>query len=156
MRPGGRYQLRGRGVGWTVVVVAVAALLGSGQTAPAPPSAESLRQRVTAFWEARIQGDEVTAYQYEAYAYTGALTATQYVQARSPTLKYMAYSIDTIQQQQNQAQVTVKMHYRLDVPGMVDLPMAMAIQERWDRLDDGQWYRNLKPEKTGKTADQKG
>ncbi len=144
---------------WTrqaVALVAVVAALGAGQTVAEPPPAESLKQRVTAFWEARIQGDEVTAYQYEAYAYTGALTATQYVQARSPTLKYMSYTIDNIQEQENQAQVTVRMQYRLDVPGMVDLPMAMAIQERWDRLDDGQWYRNLKPEKTGKTADQQG
>lgn len=154
MRPGGRYQSRGRGAGWTVAVVALVALLGSGQTAPEPQPAESLKQRVKAFWEARLKGDEVTAYQYEAYAHTGELTLTQYIQARSPTLKYMAYTIDNIQEQENQAQVTVKMEYRLDVPGMVDLPMAMAIQERWDRLDDGQWYRNLKPEKPNRTARQ--
>lgn len=156
MRPGGRYQLRGQGAGWTVAVLVVVAVLGSGQTAPESSPAESLKQRVTAFWEARLQGDEVSAYQYEAYAYTGEMTATQYIQARSPTLKYMAYTIDTIQEQENQAQVTLRIQYRLDVPGMVDLPMAMAIQERWDRLDDSQWYRNLKPEKPGKTADQKG
>ena len=40
---------------------------------------------------------------------------------------------------------------------MVDLPMAMPIKEQWVRLDDGQWYRNVKPEKSGKVAaDQKG
>ena len=145
---------RGRGgaVGWGAALGLTLVLFGAGRAAADAPPVEALKQRVTAFWDARIQGDEVSAYQYEIYAYTGALTATQYIQARSPTLKYMSYSIDTIQQQENQAQVTVRMHYRLDVPGMVDLPMAMAIQERWDRLEDGLWYRNLKPEKAGRTA----
>ena len=153
-RKAGRYQLRGRGAGWTVALVALVALLGSGQTAPESSPSESLKQRVTAFWEARLQGDEVSAYQYEIYAHTGAMTVTQYVQARSPTLKYMAYTIDTIQEQENEAQVTVKLQYRLDVPGMVDLPMAMPIKEHWVRLDDGQWYRNLKPKNPNRTARQ--
>ena len=84
------------------------------------------------------------------------MTVTQFVQARSPTLKYMAYTIDNIQEQENEAQVTVTVQSRLDVPGMVDLPLAMAIKEHWVRLDDGQWYRNMKPEKPNKTAGQKG
>ena len=149
----GRSQPRGRRAGWTVALVALAALLGSGQTAPESQPAESLKQRVTAFWEARLKGDEIAAYQYEAYAYTGEMTATQYVQARSPALKYMAYTIDTIQEQHNEAQVTVHLQYEMSIPGMVDLPMAMAIQERWVRFENT-WYRNLQSEKPGKTARQ--
>ncbi len=145
----GRYQSRGRGAGWTVALVALVALLGSGQTAPESQPSESLKQRVTAFWEARLKGDELTAYQYEAYSHTGEMTATQYIQARSPALKYMAYTIDTIQEQENEAQVTVKLQYQMSIPGMVDLPMAMAIKERWVRFDN-QWYRNLESEESGK------
>ena len=144
-----RWKSRGRGAGWTVAVVAVVAVLGSGQTAPESQPSESLKQRVTAFWEARLKGDEATAYQYEAYAYTGEMTATQYIQARSPALKYMAYTIDTIQEQENEAQVTVKLQYQMTVPGMVDLPLATAIKERWVRFDNT-WYRNLKSERPGK------
>ena len=84
-----RWKSRGRGARWTVAVAALVAVLGSGQTAPEQQPAESLRQRVAAFWEARLKGDEVTAYQYEAYSHTGEMTATQYIQARSPALKYM-------------------------------------------------------------------
>lgn len=145
----GRYQSRGRGAGWTVAVVALVALLGSGQTAPESQPSESLKQRVTAFWEARLKGDEVTAYQYEAYSHTGTMTLTQYIQSRSPALKFMAYTIDTIQEQENEAQVTVKVQYQMTVPGMVDLPLAMPIKERWVRFDNT-WYRNLKSEKPGK------
>ena len=155
-RKAGRCQQRGRSAGWIAALVAVVAVLGSSQTAPESPPAETLKQRVTAFWEARIKGDEVSAYQYESYAYTGEMTVTQYVQARSPMLKYMAYTIDTIQEQEQEAQVTVKVQSRMDIPGMVDVPLAMPIQEQWVRLDDGQWYRNLKPKKPRKTAGQQG
>lgn len=148
-RMAGRWKSRGRGAGWTVALVALVALLGSGQTAPESQPSESLRQRVAAFWEARLKGDELTAYQYEAYAYTGEMTATQYIQARSPALKYMAYTIDTIEEQENEAQVTVKVQYQMSVPGMVDLPLAMPIKERWVRFDNT-WYRNLKSEKPAK------
>ncbi len=137
--------------GWPVLTLVVC--LGACQPAP---STQPLAERVTAFWEARLQGDEVTAYQYETHAHTGAMTLTQYIRARSSTLKYMAYTIDTIQEQENEAQVTVNLQYRLTVPGMVDLPLAMAIQERWVRLDDSQWYRNIKSKKPGTTARRQG
>ncbi len=143
---------RGRSAGWTVALVVAAAVLGSSQTAPEPQPAESLRERVTAFWEARIKGDEVTAYQYEIYAHTGEMTVTQYVQARSPMLKYMSYTIDTIQEQEQEAQVTVNVQSRMDIPGMVDVPLAMPIKEHWVRLDDSQWYRKMEPKKSGKTV----
>lgn len=151
-RKAGRVQQRGRGAGWAVALVAGIVCLGTGQTEPPTPQTVPLAERVTAFWEARIKGDEVSAYQYEIYAHTGELTVTQYVQARSPMLKYMAYTIDTIQEQEQEAQVTVNVQSRMDIPGMVDVPLAMPIQEQWVRLDDGQWYRNLKPKKNGKTA----
>ena len=37
----------------------------------------------------------------------------------------------------------------MSVPGMVDLPLAMPIKERWVRFGNT-WYRNLKSEKPGK------
>ena len=122
MEKSGRYQPAIRGiVGGVVLVAALAAFLGSSQ------SEAGVEQRATAFWEARLQGDEATAYQYLTYARTGEMTLTQYIQARSPTLKYMAYTIDNIQEQENEASVTVKLQYQLSIPGMVDLPLAMAM-----------------------------
>ena len=122
--------------------------LGACQSEPPAPLAE----RVTAFWEARLQGDEATAYQYETYAHTEAMTLTQYIRARSPMVKYLAYTIDSVQEQEKEALVTVNLKYQMIIPGLVDLPLAMAIKERWVRLDDSQWYRNAKPERPGKTA----
>ena len=139
-----------------MALVALVAVLGSSQTAPEPQPTQSLRERVTAFWEARIKGDDAAAYQYETYAHTGEMTLTQYIQARSPMLKYKAYTIDTIQEQEREAQVTVNLQYQMTIPGMVDMPMTMPIQEQWVRLDDSQWYRNVKPKRPGQTARQPG
>ena len=146
----GRYQQRGRGAGWTAALVAVVAVLGSGQTAPESQPAESLKQRVTAFWEARLQGDAITAYQYEAYAHTGKMTATQYVQSRSSQLTYTEYTIKEIQEQDNAAQVEIAIKCQLAVPGMADVSLDEVIEERWTRLDDGQWYRNNRRDKRSK------
>lgn len=153
-RKAGRYQPGGRGAGWTVALVVGAVCLWACQSEPPAPQGVPLAERATAFWEARIQGDEVTAYQYETYAYTGEMTVAQYVQARSPMLKYMAYTIDNIQEQEQEAQVTVNLQYQMTIPGMVDMPMTMPIQEQWVRLDDSQWYRNVKPKRLGQAARQ--
>ena len=139
-----------------MALVALVAVLGSGQTAPERSPAESLKQRVTAFWEARIKGDDIAAYQYEIYAHTGEMTVTQYVQARSPMLKYKAYTIDTIQEQEQEAQVTVNLQYQMTIPGMLDTPMTKPIKEQWVRLDDSQWYRNVKPIRPGQVVRQPG
>ena len=154
MRMLGRYQPSGRGAGWAAVLVTLVALLGSSQTEPTSQPAQSLQERVTAFWDARLKGDEVAAYQYEIYAYTGELTPTQYIQARSPMFTYKAYTIDDIQAQEQEALVTVNLQYQLSVPGMVDLPLAMELKERWVRLDDNQWYHNVRPKKSGTVARQ--
>ena len=104
--------------------------------------AQPLEQRVTAFWEARIQDDDFAAYEYEAYAHTGKMTPTQYVRRRSPLMKYTEYSINKIQEQENEAQVRIVIKYQLTVPGMTTLSLDSVVKDRWVRLDNGQWYRN--------------
>ena len=135
MKVPGWNQFAIRGVVGGVVLVAVAALFLQQRAQP-------LEQRVAAFWEARIQDDDFAAYQYEAYAHTGKITPTQYVKRRSPLMKYTEYSINKIQEQENEAQVRVVIKYQLTVPGMTTLSLDSVVQDRWVRLDNGQWYRN--------------
>lgn len=135
MKGSGRNQFAIRAVVGGVVLVALAALFLQQHAQP-------LEQRVTAFWEARIQDDDFAAYQYEAYAHTGKLTPTQYVRRRSPLMKYTEYSINKIQEQENEALVRVVIKYELTVPGMTTLSLDSVVKERWVRLDNGQWYRN--------------
>ena len=105
-------------------------------------STQPLEQRVTAFWDARLQDNDLAAYEYEAYAHTGTMTPTQYVRRRSPLMKYTEYAIADIQEQENEAQVKVSIKYQLTVPAMTELSLDSVVQERWVRLDNGQWYRS--------------
>ena len=126
------YRSAGRGSVCGFVILSV--LLVSCQSEQTTPSVQSLEQRVEAFWEARIRGDDLAAYTYEAYAHNGEMTATQYVGARAPTLRYKAYSIDVIDKDENKAQVKVDVQYQLILPAMGDLALSMKMQEDWLRL----------------------
>ena len=148
------YQSAGQGYICGFVILSV--LLGSCQSEQTTLDAQSLEQRVQAFWEARIQGDDLAAYTYEAYAHSGEMTVTQYVRARAPTLKYKSYSIDVIDKHENKAQVKVDVQYQLILPMMGDVPLSMKIEEDWVRLEDRQWYRNVRPTTPGHAAGKKG
>ncbi len=113
--------------------------------------AESLEERVRGFWEARIAGDDLKAYAYEAYAKTGRMTPTRYVRARSPLLQYKSYKVKGIEEQGDEATVTIDLRYRLILPTPKDLNLAMNLQERWIRLD-GQWYRQLEKPETDRSS----
>src|SRR5215510_12615796 len=105
--------------------------------------ASSLKERVEAFWDARIAGDDLKAYNNEAYARNGKMSATDYVRARTPTLKYKSYEIKSVEEQGERATITIDVHYQLIVPARADLALSMVMKEKWVRLEDGQWYREV-------------
>jgi len=113
--------------------------------------ADSLEERVIEFWNARIAGDDLKAYAYEAYSKTGKMTATQYVRARTPLIQYKSYKVKGIEKQEDEATVTVDLRYSLVVPAQKDVNLAMSLKERWVHLD-GQWYRQLEKPKTDATS----
>jgi hypothetical protein len=121
-------------------VICIVGACRSERTGPA----SSLKERVEAFWDARIAGDDLKAYNYEAYAKNGKMSATDYVRARSPTLKYKSYEIKNVEEQGDRATITMDLYYQLIVPTRADLALSMVRKEEWVRLDDGQWYREVK------------
>ena len=107
---------------------------------------ESLGERVKGFWQARIAGDDLKAYNYEAYSKTGKMTLQQYIRARNPALKYTAYEVKGIVEKGDEATVTVDLQYHLVIAARGELDLPATLDERWVRLD-GQWHRQLeKPE----------
>jgi len=102
--------------------------------------AELLGERVKGFWEARVAGDDIKAYNYEAYSKTGKMTLQQYIGARNPALKYTAYEVKGVVEKGDEATVSVGVQYNLVIPARADLNMSTTIDERWARID-GQWYR---------------
>ena len=145
MKRSNGYQNAIRGAVGGVVLVALTAFLFQQRVEP-------LEQRVAAFWKARIQGDDMTAYQYEIYAHTGKMTLAQYLRARSPAVTYQDYEIDAIQEQKNEALVKVKTQFQMTVPGLFDRQAGTVLKERWVRLDDARWYRNVPHARPGRAA----
>src|SRR5262245_20417226 len=113
--------------------------------------AESLEERVKEFWEARIAGDDIKAYTFEAYSKNGQMTANQYVRSRSPVFQYKSYKVKGIEEKGDEATVIIDLRYNLALPTRRDVDLAMDLQERWVRLD-GQWYRQLEKAKTDSAA----
>jgi hypothetical protein len=105
-----------------------------------------LEERVREFWQARVAGDDLKAYSYEAYSKNNKMTLQQYLRARNPTLKYTAYEVKGTAEKGDEATVTIDCTYHLVIPARADFDLATTLDERWIRLD-GQWFRQLeKPE----------
>jgi hypothetical protein len=112
------------------------------------PSEKSnaLGDRVREFWERRIAGEDVKAYEYEEYSKTGSMTVSQYVQSRNPALRYKAYKIKEIAENGDEATVRVDTAYHLSMPARGQFDLATEVTEQWVRLD-GQWYRQEQKKK---------
>ena len=104
--------------------------------------AEKLEERVKGFWQARVAGNDLQAYNYEAYAKTGKMTVQKYIQARSPALKYVTYEVKKIEEKGDEATVTVAFTYHVVIPARMDIDLPTTVDERWVRID-GQWYRQM-------------
>ncbi len=112
----------------------------------------SLEERVKGFWEARIGGDNLKAYSYEAYAKTGKMPPERYLKLLNPALKYKAYEVKGIEEKGDGATVTVDVQYQFIAPARGELQLSTALSEQWVRLD-GQWYRQVEPQEIGKTSE---
>jgi hypothetical protein len=105
---------------------------------------------VKEFWEKRVAGVDMKAYEYEEYAKTGSMSVEEYIRARNPTLRYKAYSIKGIEKNDDGAIVKLDVAYHLSLPARGQLDLEQEIVEQWIRLD-GQWYRQ-KPPKDAKSS----
>lgn len=134
-----RHQTLG---GWSLFALLCWVLAASG--CQSSGKAESLEERIKAFWDARVAGDDIKAYNYESYTKTGTVTANQYVRGRSPAFKYRSYEVKKIEEQGNEATVTLDLRYQVMVPTRGDLNLGMTRKEQWVKLDDGLWYHRSK------------
>lgn len=109
---------------------------------------DSLKNRVKAFWENRIAGDNIKAYEFEEYSKKGSMTAEQYVRSLNPSLHYKTYRIKEMEEGGDNAIVKLDVRYNLSLPARGQFNMTTEIIDQWIRLD-GQWYRKeIKKEKS--------
>lgn len=110
----------------------------------------SLESRVKTFWEVRIAGEDIKAYDFEEYSKKGSMSLEQYIRARNPALRYKTYKIKEVEENGDNAIVKLDVGYNLSLPTRGQFNMTTEITDRWVRLD-GQWYRQETKKKEKKT-----
>lgn len=109
-----------------------------------------LEQRVKSLWEARIQGDYATAYEYFDFAYKAVTPKKHYVD-NSGVITYHTASIDTVAIKGNEAAVNMKVRYEMKpvmIPGTpkpVSVPpIDVETPNTWVWVGDD-WYLMFQP-----------
>jgi len=100
---------------------------------------ESLEERVKAFWQARVAGDGIKAFSYEAFSKTRQGTHYSPYPRLRPGL-ITSYEVKKVIEAGDEATVTVTVQYTLPIPGRADHNLSVTSNEAWVRID-GQWYR---------------
>jgi hypothetical protein len=128
--------------------------LGNGDRA----SRDQLIQRVTAYWNARIEDQVETAYSIEhpearknlpfhRYARTIALPQQA---ATGAIVKLLSFKILAVDLKEDQANVTVQQETQIIAPGIHSV-LKLSTEEQWFRVQ-GEWYHQLKdPRDLGNT-----
>jgi hypothetical protein len=102
-----------------------------------------LEARAQAFWDARVAGDLVTAYEYEKSSQDGTQTLQAYVGSKGNLNYRSAQVLDVVVGgEEDEARVSVAIEVL--VPGYPGVYKS-TIRDRWVKIDD-QWYHSpLKP-----------
>lgn len=127
----------------TVVLIAVASMLAACSTRPAVEPERAVRERAEAYWAARVIGDHVTAYEYEAVSVGPDASLQRYLNARG-TMAYERASVEEVRLvSPDKAEVRVAFAYRLPLPGM-RRPIDAEAWTDWVMID-GKWYHSPRP-----------
>jgi hypothetical protein len=110
----------------------------------------SLLEQVTKYWEARVKGDVEQAYSLEV---PGTLDKPTYQQRilKSP-IAFRAYTIQSIKEDGNQAEVKLRMEYLL--PGLPQ-PASSTMVDTWVK-SHGRWYHKPPAGDSGTTKEERG
>lgn len=107
---------------------------------PAQPDAvlTTLKDRATAYWQARVTGDLVTTYEYEADNVTGALSLSQYVRKKGGIIYKRAKVLTTEVVGKNKA--VAHLIVEAVVPGLPGI-LKSEFKDEWVFID-GLWYHS--------------
>lgn len=96
---------------------------------------DALRQQAEAFWQARVEGDLIKAYEFESAKVTGKPTLQQYI--RKSSLVYRKATVTEVRRQSDsEALVSVELEYQ--IPTFTNKPLHTVLEDRWV-LMEGSW-----------------
>ena len=124
---------------WMSALVS-AVLLAGCASLPGGGDRASLQERAAAFWEARMAGDWLSAYQYEsASVEEDGIDLQAYVRKQGLIFK-SAKVTDVVVKEGNEAIANVEIAYV--IPGFASAgPVEAAMEDPWV-LIGGQWYHH--------------
>jgi hypothetical protein len=135
------------GVGWA------ASVPGQGVSASSAPTAseaevQALRERVAAFWAARVAQDTEAQWQLLEPRWKGRVTAAQYgADLIAAGGRWLAYQVEDVAVTGFFATVKVRLLVVQPVPGSMvgrvrASPQGTAVEDGWIRIG-GVWYRRM-------------
>ena len=129
-----RYHLKDtyRIVGVLLILACTSALTAFAQ------SSEALEQRVRTYWDAKVSGDAVLAYEYEAVKAKGTVPLSKYVRGTGNLIyeEVAVLNVETIAA----GQATVLLQMKILVPGMLE-PITTKTKDTWIEIG-GEWYHS--------------
>lgn len=138
-----RRRMMAVGLSSLLMALLLVGFAGPQQPAGAAPD-ESLRERVIQYWEARMRGDLLAAYQLHEPAFRRAVTFAAFSQGRGAT-PTLAYEILDERVEGDVAFVKVKKQSTVKHPQFVKpvQPRWTEDEEQWIRVE-GVWYRRFR------------
>ena len=124
--------------------VALVTALGCGGRQEPTDTDEALRERVTSYWDLKVQRDVVKMYDYLEQSFREKTSLVDYVSSVNRDLKYFTYRIDSMEREGDRA--TVKVSYTWQLPdyalrGLKPSPRLMEdVPEVW-KLENRVWHR---------------
>jgi hypothetical protein len=133
---------RSVGLGALAAALVIAGLVLAWQMAIWPlnqGSAKALARRAQYFWDLRIAGDSMGAYDYMVETYRRRVDPNGFAKA-SGLVIWTKASVKDVTLDEKGGLVDVELHYRVAKPGIVDLETSNVIRDRWV-VEDGEWHR---------------
>lgn len=107
---------------------------------------QALRERVQARWDALIQRDFPTAYQFETPAYRDLYTEEDYLRGFGSTVIWEKAAVEQLAvDEEDAASVQVQLQYTIPEYAVRGLPgVTSRVTERWIQVD-GEWWHVPEP-----------
>jgi hypothetical protein len=102
-------------------------------------SEKALARRAQLFWDLRISGDSLGAYQYMMEAYRRRVDATGFARAGGLVI-WTGAEVKDVTLDEKGGLVDLEVRYRVAKGRISELESSNVVRERWV-LENGEWYR---------------
>lgn len=105
---------------------------------PFAQAEQGLEQRVRAYWDAKVSGDAVLAYEYEAVKANGTVPLSKYVRGTGKLIyeKVAVLNVEVVAPEQ----AIALLEMQIMVPGMME-PLTTQTKDSWVEIN-GEWYHS--------------